>query len=192
MSVSPSRLIDREELNRNYKNPITGSTTTANNLHSTSVYSIKANAKFQSDLLGGDTANSTTNNSLSKPNETSNSTKQISQQQQQIANSSNNSNNCSTNSNTNGNNTSSTNGGGLFKLVPDIQLKYIEHLECEFDMLMKHKQQLDAQLTRLPYKATNTNMHTLRQSVENELNLVEKKLASVKLELRKLNIIKTH
>ena len=82
--------------------------------------------------------------------------------------------------------------GGLFKLVPDIQLKYIEHLECEFDMLMKHKQQLDAQLTRLPYKATNTNMHTLRQSVENELNLVEKKLASVKLELRKLNIIKTH
>jgi hypothetical protein len=141
MSVSPSRLLEREELNRNFKN---------NLLHSTSVYSIKQQQQ--------------NNNNDIKSNDKLNSLKQS---------------NSSANS-------------GLFKLVPDLQLKYIDHLECEFDMLMKHKQQLDAQLTRLPFKSTNSNMHSLRQSVENELTLVEKKLASVKLELRKLNIIKTH
>jgi hypothetical protein len=72
------------------------------------------------------------------------------------------------------------------------KVKYIEHMEYEFDLLMKHKQQLDAQLTRLPYKATNATMHNLRESVENELESVEKKLSSVKLELRKLNIFKAH
>lgn len=143
MSVSPSRLLEREELNRNFKN---------NLLHSTSVYSIKQQQQ------------NTNNNNDIKSNDKLNSLKQS---------------NSSANS-------------GLFKLVPDLQLKYIEHLECEFDMLMKHKQQLDAQLTRLPFKSTNSNMHSLRQSVENELTLVEKKLASVKLELRKLNIIKAH
>lgn len=75
---------------------------------------------------------------------------------------------------------------------PDKKLKYIEQMEYEFDMLMKHKQQLDAKLTRLPFKATNSNMHNLRESVENELDCVDKKLSSVKLELRKLNIIKSH
>ena len=132
MSISPSRFMEkeREELNRNFKsaNP------SSNLLHSTSVYSIKANAKADQ---------------LSNSNSVSNS-------QNNIKNSS-----------------TATTASGLFKLVPDIQLKYIEHLECEFDMLMKHKQQLDAQLTRLPFKTTNSNMHTLRQSVENELTLVE-------------------
>ena len=80
----------------------------------------------------------------------------------------------------------------LFTLNTDDRLKYIEKLENEFDVLMKHKQQLDAQLTRLPFKATNTSMHTIRENIENELTLVEKKLDSVKLELRKLNILKTH
>jgi hypothetical protein len=74
----------------------------------------------------------------------------------------------------------------------DQKLKYIQHMEYEFDMLMKHKQQLDAKLTRIPYKTTNTNMQSLRESVESELDMVEKKLNSVKLELRKLNIIKSH
>jgi hypothetical protein len=161
MSISPSRFMEkeREELNRNFKSANPNS----NLLHSTSVYSIKANHKFQSDPFGDNKKSDQLNNSNST---TSNS-------QNNIKN-------------------STTTTSGLFKLVPDIQLKYIEHLECEFDMLMKHKQQLDAQLTRLPFKTTNSNMHTLRQSVENELTLVEKKLASVKLELRKLNIIKTH
>ncbi|CAF0890143.1 unnamed protein product, partial [Brachionus calyciflorus] len=77
-------------------------------------------------------------------------------------------------------------------LTPDKQIKYIEKLENEFDQLMKQRQQLDAKLTRLPYKATNPSMHAIRESVEEELNVVEKKIASVKLELRKLNIIKTH
>ena len=182
MSVSPSRFAEREvELNRNFKNPITGNP--ANNLHSASVYSIK-NSKFQSDILNGEAKN-ISNTKLNDINTTPN--KQIPQTHSNTTN-----NGVPTSSTTSTNSTTNTNGNGLFKLVPDIQLKYIEHLECEFDMLMKHKQQLDAQLTRLPYKATNTNMHTLRQSVENELNLVEKKLASVKLELRKLNIIKTH
>ena len=80
-----------------------------------------------------------------------------------------------------------------FNMEPaEKKLKYIEHMEYEFDMLMKHKQQLDAKLTRLPYKATNSTMHNLRENVESELDMVEKKLSSVKLELRKLNIIKSH
>lgn len=81
----------------------------------------------------------------------------------------------------------------FFEMEPiDKKLKYIQHMEYEFDMLMKHKQQLDAKLTRLPYKTTNANMQNLRESVESELDSVEKKLNSVKLELRKLNIIKSH
>lgn len=85
--------------------------------------------------------------------------------------------------------------GQTFKisdLTPDKQIKYIEKLENEFDLLMKQRQQLDAKLTRLPYKATNPSMHAIREGIEDELNLVEKKISSVKLELRKLNIIKTH
>jgi hypothetical protein len=80
----------------------------------------------------------------------------------------------------------------LLSMTPEKQLKYIEMLESEFDTLMKQKQQLNAQLTRIPNKLGHSNVHTLRDTVENELNSVEKKLASVKLELRKLNIIKTH
>jgi hypothetical protein len=79
----------------------------------------------------------------------------------------------------------------LLQLPPEKHLEYIDHLENEFDKLMRRKQQLDAQLTRLPYKAINTNMHVIRQSLENEVGSVDKQLASVKLELRKLNIIKT-
>lgn len=86
----------------------------------------------------------------------------------------------------------SVNGNYFAMNQAEKKLKYIEHMEYEFDMLMKHKQQLDAQLTRLPYKATNSTMHNLRESVETELDMVEKKLSSVKLELRKLNIIKSH
>lgn len=74
---------------------------------------------------------------------------------------------------------------------PEKHLEYIAHLEEKFDQLMKRKQQLEAQLTRLPHKATNTSMHVIKQSLENDVTSVEKQLASVKLELRKLNIIKT-
>lgn len=80
----------------------------------------------------------------------------------------------------------------ISSLSPDSQIKYIEQLEHEFDLLMKQRQQLDAKLTRLPYKGVNTNMQAIRETIEDELSLVEKKLASVKLEMRKLNIIKTH
>jgi len=70
-------------------------------------------------------------------------------------------------------------------------LEYIAHLEENFDHLIMRKQQLEAQLTRLPHKATNTSMHVVKQSLENDVSSVEKQLASVKLELRKLSIIKT-
>lgn len=79
-----------------------------------------------------------------------------------------------------------------FTLSGDKQLKYIEKLESDFDLLMKHKQQLDSQLTRMPQKLNNTNLHIYKENIESELGFVEKKLASVKLELRKLNIIKSH
>lgn len=85
-----------------------------------------------------------------------------------------------------------TNNIKFLNLTPDRQIQYIGELENEFDMLMKLRQQLDAKLTRLPQKTTNHNMHAIREGVEEELAKVEKKLSSVKLELRKLNIIKTH
>jgi hypothetical protein len=82
------------------------------------------------------------------------------------------------------------NNGGISSC--EDRIIYAQNLENEFDMLMKHKLNLDAQLTRLPFKATNTSMHTIRENIESDLSGVEKKLDSVKLELRKLNIIKTH
>ena len=78
------------------------------------------------------------------------------------------------------------------RMSVDEQMRYIEKLESEFDWLMKQKHDLDAQLTRVPQKLTNTNMQMFKKNIENELNSVDKKLASVKLELRKLNIIKSH
>jgi hypothetical protein len=80
----------------------------------------------------------------------------------------------------------------LTNMTPGEQSRHIEGLESEFDMLMKHKQQLDAKLSRLPSKANNSTTYAIKENVESELNAVEKKLASVKLELRKLNVIKTH
>ena len=71
----------------------------------------------------------------------------------------------------------------------DAHLKHIQRLESEFDILMKQKQQLDNQLAHLPYMTANSSMHEIKKNVENELELVEKKLASYKMELRKLNAI---
>jgi predicted nucleic acid-binding Zn-ribbon protein len=79
----------------------------------------------------------------------------------------------------------------FLKISPDKHIDYINKLENDFDRLMKRKQQLDAQLTRLPPKSTNTNMHIIKHTLENEISSNDHKLASVKLELRKLNIIKT-
>lgn len=77
-------------------------------------------------------------------------------------------------------------------ILSEKHLEYINHLEAQFDRLMKRKQQLDAEMTRLPHKATNTNMHVIKTSLENEISSVDKQLASIKLEMRKMNIIKSN
>ena len=69
------------------------------------------------------------------------------------------------------------------------QIQYIDNLQSEFDVLMNQKKELESLLTRIPCKKANTNLIPYRERVEEELNMVEKKIASVKLELRKLRII---
>jgi hypothetical protein len=75
-------------------------------------------------------------------------------------------------------------------LSTDQQIKFIQRLESEIDLLTKHKKQLDAQLARLPYKTTNSTVLDIRKSVENERRLVESKLNSARMELRGFNVIK--
>jgi hypothetical protein len=75
-------------------------------------------------------------------------------------------------------------------LSTDQQIKFIQRLESEIDLLSKHKKQLDAQLARLPYKTTNSTVLDIRKSVENERRLVESKLNSARMELRGFNVIK--
>jgi predicted nucleic acid-binding Zn-ribbon protein len=88
-------------------------------------------------------------------------------------------------------NSQSTNNNNN-NLLSEKHFEYINHLETQFDRLMKRKQQLEAEITRLPYKATNTNMHVIKTSLENEMSSVDKQLASIKLEMRKMNIIKSN
>jgi chaperonin cofactor prefoldin len=71
----------------------------------------------------------------------------------------------------------------------DEQIKYIDKLKSEFDGLMNQKKELDAMLTRIPCKKANTNMVPSRERIEEELDTVEKKISSIKLELRKLRVI---
>jgi hypothetical protein len=59
------------------------------------------------------------------------------------------------------------------------------NLEKEFDDLIKYKQSLSDELTRMPCKGPS------REEMEDELERTETKLNSVKLELRKLKMIKT-
>ena len=75
-------------------------------------------------------------------------------------------------------------------LSSDQQVKFIQRLESEIDLLSRHKNQLDAQLARLPFKTSNSTVLDIRKSVENERRLVESKLSSAKLELRGFNVIK--
>jgi hypothetical protein len=87
------------------------------------------------------------------------------------------------------NNQQYTNQVKFYNLSGENQIKYIENLKIEFDVLMNQKKELGALLTRIPCKKANTNLVPYRERVEEELDTVEKKISSIKLELRKLRVI---
>ncbi|CAF1611073.1 unnamed protein product, partial [Didymodactylos carnosus] len=71
------------------------------------------------------------------------------------------------------------------------QLKHAEHMEHQFDQLMGKKRDLESRLNRIPTRGLSTNDKLLFDYLENELSNVEKQISSVKLELRKMHILKT-
>jgi hypothetical protein len=74
----------------------------------------------------------------------------------------------------------------------DNQIKHSEQLEEKFDRLLRKKRDLEARMNRIPTRTlTNTDRQML-ETLEREIDRVEQQISSVKLELRKLNILRTH
>ena len=57
---------------------------------------------------------------------------------------------------------------------------------------MRKKRDLEARMNRIPTRGlTSTDRHLL-ETLEREIERVEQQISSVKLELRKMNILRTH
>lgn len=57
---------------------------------------------------------------------------------------------------------------------------------------MKKKRDLETRLSRIPLRGLTNTDRQLTDVLEREIERVEQQLSSVKLELRKFNIIRTH
>ncbi|CAF0800078.1 unnamed protein product [Adineta steineri] len=71
----------------------------------------------------------------------------------------------------------------------DNQIKQSEHLEEKFDELLTKKRDLESRINRIPARGLTNNDRQLLDVLEREIERVEQQISSVKLELRKLNII---
>ncbi|CAF0899162.1 unnamed protein product [Adineta ricciae] len=79
--------------------------------------------------------------------------------------------------------------------MPDLidnQMKQSEHLEERFDELLKKKRDLEARINRIPMRGLTKSDRQLYDVLEREIERVDQQISSVKLELRKLNILRTH
>ncbi|UJR13577.1 hypothetical protein I4U23_000590 [Adineta vaga] len=74
----------------------------------------------------------------------------------------------------------------------DNQLKQSEQLEEKFDELLKKKRDLEARINRIPMRGLTKSDRQLFDVLEREIERVDQQISSVKLELRKLNILRTH
>jgi chromosome segregation ATPase len=74
----------------------------------------------------------------------------------------------------------------------DNQIKQSEQLEEKFDELLRKKRDLESRINRIPTRGLTNTDRQLLDVLEREIERVEQQISSVKLELRKLNILRTH
>jgi len=80
----------------------------------------------------------------------------------------------------------------IFQDSIDDQIKQSEQLEEKFDELLKKKRDLESRINRIPTRGLTNTDRQLLDVLEREIDRVEQQISSVKLELRKMNIIRTH
>ncbi len=80
----------------------------------------------------------------------------------------------------------------FFKDLVDNQIKQSEQLEAKFDELLQKKRDLESRMNRIPTRNLTSTDRQLLDVLEREIERVEQQISSVKLELRKMNIIRTH
>ena len=71
-------------------------------------------------------------------------------------------------------------------------MKQSEQLEEKFDELLRKKRDLESRINRIPTRGLSNTDRQLFDVLEREIERVEQQISSVKLELRKLNILRTH
>ncbi|CAF3394926.1 unnamed protein product [Rotaria socialis] len=69
------------------------------------------------------------------------------------------------------------------------QIRQSEQLETRFDELLKKKSDLESRINRIPIRGLTSSDRQLVDVLEREIERVEQQLSSVKLELRKMNIL---
>jgi len=75
---------------------------------------------------------------------------------------------------------------------PDRQTRHNEQLEQKFDQLLKKKRDLENRLSRIPIRNLTHTDRQLSDVLEREIERVAQQISSLKLELRRLNILRTH
>ena len=71
-------------------------------------------------------------------------------------------------------------------------MKQSEQLEERFDALLRTKRDLESRMNRIPTRALTSADRQLLETLEQEIERVEQQVSSVKLEMRKMNIIRAH
>ncbi|CAF4180800.1 unnamed protein product [Rotaria sordida] len=74
----------------------------------------------------------------------------------------------------------------------DNKIKESEKLESKFDELLNKKRDLESRINRIPIRGLTTTDRQLLDVLEREIQRVEQQISSVKLELRKMNILPTY
>ncbi|CAF0753747.1 unnamed protein product [Rotaria sordida] len=74
----------------------------------------------------------------------------------------------------------------------DRQTRQSEQLEQKFDQLLRRKRDLETRLNRIPLRGSTNIDRQLYDVLEREIERVEQQISSVKLELRKLAVLRTH
>ncbi|CAF5027951.1 unnamed protein product [Rotaria sp. Silwood1] len=74
----------------------------------------------------------------------------------------------------------------------DNKIKQSEELEAKFDDLLNKKRDLESRINRIPIRGLTTADKQLLGVLEREIERVEQQISSVKLELRKMNILRTY
>lgn len=64
-------------------------------------------------------------------------------------------------------------------------------MEEKFDDLLKKKRDLESRINRIPTRGLTSTDRQLLEALEREMERVDHQISSVKLELRKMNILRT-